>query len=153
VSSFSIPATVSAALNNLGLPNTVLGLLTLANKALGGVTALGGANLTDISGAEDAINEGFDECRLLIACSSVHASAHRSVDPVEIPKTFAVSANYPNPFNPTTTIDFDLPEASKVSMAVYNVLGQRVATLIDGEVAAGYQSVTWNTENNEGFSL
>jgi hypothetical protein len=71
----------------------------------------------------------------------------------EIPGGFALHANYPNPFNPTTRIMYDLPEASKVRLSVFNVLGQEVARLVDGEMAAGYQSVEWNTTTNAGIGL
>jgi hypothetical protein len=64
-----ISPSVISALGNLGLPTTVSGLLELANRALAGL-ATGGANLSAINGAVDAINRGFDECRLLVSCET-----------------------------------------------------------------------------------
>jgi len=77
----------------------------------------------------------------------------RESSPNSIPTEFAMHANYPNPFNPTTVIKYDLPEASTVRLSVFNVLGQEVATLANSVVDAGYQSVLWNTENSNGVSL
>jgi hypothetical protein len=70
-----------------------------------------------------------------------------------VPAQYALHANYPNPFNPTTQIKFDLPEASTVRLSVFNILGQEVATLVDGAMGAGYQSVEWNTANLQGSAL
>ncbi len=61
-----------------------------------------------------------------------------------VPQSFALSQNYPNPFNPHTTIRYQLPEAGRVSLAVYNVMGQEVCRLVDWEQAAGEHAVTWN---------
>jgi hypothetical protein len=55
-----------------------------------------------------------------------------------------VLGNSPNPFNPSTDISFDLPTASQVSLEVYNVTGQKVATLVDDLLAAGRHTVTWD---------
>jgi hypothetical protein len=68
----------------------------------------------------------------------------------EKPAGYALHPNYPNPFNPTTQIKFDLPEESSVRLSVFNILGQEVATLAEGTIKAGYQSVEWNTANREG---
>ena len=54
-----------------------------------------------------------------------------------VPSSFALEGNYPNPFNPTTTIPFAVPEAADVTLAVYDLLGRRVAVLVEGEMAAG----------------
>ena len=64
-----------------------------------------------------------------------------------IPKEYNLSQNYPNPFNPSTTISFSLPKAEKVSLRVYNILGEQVADLINGNREAGYYNVTWNASN------
>jgi hypothetical protein len=63
------------------------------------------------------------------------------------PSTFALRQNYPNPFNPSTKITFDLPEASTVSLIIYDVLGRQVAELASGHREVGRHSVTWNAGN------
>lgn len=64
-----------------------------------------------------------------------------------IPTEFSLEQNYPNPFNPSTTIKFTLPEASKVVLDVYNVLGEKVASLIDANLESGYHEVKFNAES------
>jgi len=63
---------------------------------------------------------------------------------VNEPLSFQLLQNYPNPFNPTTTINYSIPIQELVIMRIYNILGQEVTTLIDGEKRAGWHSVTWN---------
>jgi hypothetical protein len=68
-----------------------------------------------------------------------------------IPEKYSLFQNYPNPFNPSTTIRFALPEQTQVTLDVYNLLGQRVATLIAGEVYhAGYHNVGWDGRDQSG---
>lgn len=59
-------------------------------------------------------------------------------------------SNYPNPFNPSTKFNFDLPTAANVSLIVYDVLGREVAALVNGHHEAGYHSVTWSATNQPG---
>jgi hypothetical protein len=63
---------------------------------------------------------------------------------VDAPSEYRLSAAYPNPFNPTATISFQLPEASQVTLEAYNVIGQRVATVVDEKRDAGVYRVTWD---------
>ena len=64
-----------------------------------------------------------------------------------IPAEFYFGSSYPNPFNPSTQIKLDLPEASTVSLTIYDVIGRQVAELASGYHEAGYHSVTWNATN------
>lgn len=61
-----------------------------------------------------------------------------------VPVTYALAQNFPNPFNPTTTIAFDLPQGGPVELTVYNLVGELVATLVDGPVAAGRHEVQFD---------
>ena len=64
--------------------------------------------------------------------------------PTGAPVRYSLAQNYPNPFNPTTQISFTLPKASPVKLTVFNVLGQKVATVVDGNLSVGSHVVTFN---------
>ncbi len=65
-----------------------------------------------------------------------------------IPAVYALEQNYPNPFNPSTVIEFSLPEdVSNVQLSIYNVLGEKVAELVNGSLLAGRYRYQWNARN------
>ncbi len=64
--------------------------------------------------------------------------------PEVLPATFSVDGNYPNPFNPTTSIRFSLPETAQVRLSVFDMLGREVSVLVDGSVAAGQHTATFD---------
>lgn len=70
-----------------------------------------------------------------------------------LPTTFALHQNYPNPFNPATTIAFELPERSHVRLELFNVLGQRVRSLVDGTMSAGVHTAEWDGRNDAGKNV
>jgi len=67
-----------------------------------------------------------------------------------LPKIFHLARNYPNPFNPETTIKYQLPKPGYVSLNIYNLLGQRVRTLVDDEKPAGYYQIIWDGRDDRG---
>ncbi len=71
-----------------------------------------------------------------------------------IPASVTLHRNYPNPFNPTTTISFSIPEESNVELTIFNIKGQKVKTLINSNLDDGNHSVVWNgdDESNEPIS-
>jgi hypothetical protein len=70
-----------------------------------------------------------------------------------LPTTYAVSQNYPNPFNPSTTIKYQLPQTSDVQLQIFNVLGQKVRTLLNSKVEAGYHEAIWDGRNDLGHQV
>ena len=65
----------------------------------------------------------------------------------------SLSQNYPNPFNPNTHIDFNLAGACQVKLEVYNILGNKVKTLVNGKLGAGHKSITWDGKDEQGKEL
>jgi flagellar hook assembly protein FlgD len=66
------------------------------------------------------------------------------------PVVTALHGNYPNPFNPTTTISYSVREKQPVQLVIYNMLGQKVKTLVNGEVEPGNHSAVWHGRDNNG---
>ncbi|MCB2230185.1 T9SS type A sorting domain-containing protein [bacterium] len=69
---------------------------------------------------------------------------------LEVPMNYSLAQNYPNPFNPTTTIGFALPMAGDVRLDVFNLLGQKVKTLVNTEMLAGEHKVVWDGTTDAG---
>lgn len=65
-----------------------------------------------------------------------------------LPEVYSLSHNYPNPFNPTTTIKYDLPEESFVELRIFNLLGEEIRTLVSGSESAGFKSILWDGKDN-----
>jgi hypothetical protein len=69
------------------------------------------------------------------------------------PSVYALSKNYPNPFNPTTTIDYSIPQAGNVELVIYNTAGQKIRTLINQMQDASFYKVVWDGRDESGQSV
>lgn len=86
--------------------------------------------------------------------SQILAKDHGELDQHEkLPAKYGLSQNYPNPFNPETQISYQLPEASHVTIQIYNLLGQKIITLVDDKQPAGVFNVTWNSKDAFGMDV
>jgi hypothetical protein len=70
-----------------------------------------------------------------------------------IPGAFVLHQNFPNPFNPSTEIRFDLPEAGNVNLAIYNLMGQKIRTLSSDNMTPGYHAIIWDGTNDIGSQV
>ncbi len=96
--------------------------------------------------AEIIIPDRVESAKLIIGSRLFTSDEIASLLPTE----FALEQNYPNPFNPQTSIRFALPTNGYTALEIYNVLGQKVKTLIEKDLPAGYHTVIWNGEDNNG---
>jgi hypothetical protein len=78
--------------------------------------------------------------RIPLADIATSVNDHRS----QLPAQYALYQNFPNPFNPSTVIRYQMPVNSRATLKVYDVLGRKIATLVDGEQSAGTHSVMFN---------
>ena len=85
----------------------------------------------------------------VVVGTAAFADEHREED---LPTGFVLEANYPNPFNPETVIRYSLDQHSPVDLAIYNVLGQRVRTLVEADQQSGRYEVVWDGLDDAGRS-
>jgi hypothetical protein len=76
-----------------------------------------------------------------------------SVTVKAIPTVYALSQNFPNPFNPTTTIEYSIPQSGNVNLVIYNMAGQKVRTLVNENQPASYKKVVWDGKNDMGETV
>jgi hypothetical protein len=115
--------------------------VTLHGSANNAVTFYAGSTELDrvqlLEGESVALPQGTDRI-------TINASAENAT---EIPDVASLEQNYPNPFNPTTSIRFGIPAKSEVTLDVFNMLGQRVAQLVNSEMNAGYHTIGFDASS------
>jgi len=92
---------------------------------------------------------GFSSMKGIAIPKGIKAS-NESVSKNSIPKIFSCNQNFPNPFASSTTIKYGLPKDVEVKLDIYNLIGQKVRTLVDGQQSAGYKSVSWDSRTSAG---
>jgi len=106
----------------------------------GGETYFYRVTAVDTSGTESEFSR---EAEISTTATSITKD-----DDFEIPEMVALDGNYPNPFNPSTTIRYGIREQGHIEITIYNVLGRQVTTLVDGRVTAGWHEVRWDASRN-----
>jgi hypothetical protein len=95
---------------------------------------------------DDRRSEGWDIYAKIVDWN--WSGVTTSIDEGNInPEDFSLSQNYPNPFNPVTKIEFQIPKSEQVNLTIYDILGQKIAALIDERLAAGKHDFEWNAAN------
>lgn len=107
-------------------------------------------NLNDIESSELIVSTGEGIHQALMGTVT-------TIQQTQLPVSFKLEQNYPNPFNPSTTIEFEVPDDPSgfinVALVIYNQLGQRVKTLVDGELEAGRYKWVWNGTDDSGMRV
>ena len=118
----------------------------------------------DISINTNGLETGFYESKIVVQSLTTDEkdtlglqltveNALVGLDPLTIPLVFSLSQNYPNPFNPKTFLDYSLPIAGNVHLAVYDLLGHEIVILVDGYQEPGYKSIIWNGTDKFGNNV
>jgi hypothetical protein len=117
-----------------------------------------GAKVSDLNQTATCMNELFDECDPfappdIVIVPGMLTPLKKEITSTALPEEFSVNQNYPNPFNPVTQINYALPTDCQVTLGIYNILGQKVRTLVNEYQSAGYKSVIWDGKDNQARAL
>jgi len=179
---FGLPATTAAVLGaavGLYAETTLVALLTAGTDAVTALTqaaqatgayalgALAGAGVELDDSDHDYVPGGNGRLVFQVGNNCIPRNQYVAVqsnwvntgtaeidsDESLIPKEFSLYDNYPNPFNPTTQIAVDLPEAATTEITVWNIMGQKVATLYSGDLNAGHHTLNFDGRDSNGKQL
>ncbi|MBL7960834.1 VCBS repeat-containing protein, partial [bacterium] len=123
--------------------------VTSSTDAGGKIFELAGAGWVEVPGV--MMKNGWLEAR--VSRTGTFKAVFSKTDFSAIPTEIKLHSNYPNPFNPSTTIGYAIHKNTDVSIAVYNVFGQKVKTLVRGNQPAGYHQVIWDSTNDNGAQV
>ncbi|MFC1475824.1 T9SS type A sorting domain-containing protein [Candidatus Zixiibacteriota bacterium] len=111
----------------------------------------------EVDGTWEPLPTAVDpQTRVLMAYTDrlgVYQPRHSTSPAAPVPKAPSLAQNYPNPFNASTVVEFALPRPTQVSLEVFNILGRRVAVLVDEERGAGRHLISWDGKDNNGKSM
>jgi beta-glucanase (GH16 family) len=102
---------------------------------------------------EPSVTSSFIESEMEIDYVRVYEISTLSTQTQTVPVYFNVFQNFPNPFNPITTLRYDLPEQGFVTITIYDMLGREIRTLVNATQYAGFKSVIWDATNNQGVPV
>ncbi len=141
---FTLQPFMNASFNNLSVtvpPYAPAGTYVFTGEVGAGPYWFGDSFNFYKTGAVDGILNPED----FVGIDALIASDSETV--IELPTVYSVETAYPNPFNPTTTLAVNLPETAELTVTVYNITGQQVATLVNGQVNAGSHNYVFNAEH------
>ena len=99
----------------------------------------------DINSHSNLLNDRINSIATIFEGYQYHDDSN-----VQSPSSFKLYSNYPNPFNPVTTLGYELPENGLVNFTIYDMLGNVINNLVNANQSSGYKSIQWNATNNEG---
>lgn len=159
---YSIPATTGSSASPLGTiflkinPGSKAGwydLDTAHQIGPGGYSNLGAVFLKDGTGPDIdssfSISPHYKDCTVPGVSADIYLPVQEVGSP-NLPTAYVLNQNSPNPFNPNTSIEFAIPRSGQVKVEIFNVLGQKVKTLVDEYLKVGYKRVEWNGTDDAG---